>query len=88
MLDPLSPLRDEDDAAESWGESVRRSSPRTLLAFALAVLFAQVALFGVSFGLLLVAIRGNVRIGGALAAIGLLSLGLTFAVYWWFREGD
>jgi len=42
-------------------------------AFVACVVLANLALFGVSLGLMLVGFRGNWRIGGALVAVGLVA---------------
>ena len=67
-----------DPGSEGGGVEV---DPETARRFWAAVVYANVALGGVSIGLLLAGVRGQLRIGGAAVAVGLLALYRTYSVY-------
>jgi hypothetical protein len=55
-------------------------------AFWAAVLFANVALFAISLGLMLIGFRGDWEMGGPSLLIGVVALGFTFRTYYNFNN--
>lgn len=62
--------------------------PAVQSAFWKAVVYANVALFGVSLGLMLVGFRGQWRWGGAAVLVGLLAGVRLYQTYRAFRDRD
>ena len=67
-----------DSGAEGAGVEVDAEVARLFWA---AVVYANIALGGVSIGLLLVWFRGQVTVGGAAVAVGLFALYRTYDLY-------
>ncbi|QLG26285.1 hypothetical protein HUG10_01455 [Halorarum halophilum] len=64
------------------------ADPEVQLAFWTAVVYANVALFGVSFGLMLIGFRGQWRWGGGAVLVGLLAGIRVYQTYRSFRNRD
>ena len=62
--------------------------PAIQRAFLAAVVYANVALLGVSLGLMLVGFRGDWRVGGASIAIGLLAGARVYQTVRAFKQRD
>ena len=62
--------------------------PAIQTAFWAAVVYANVALFGVSLGAMLIGFRGQWRWGGAAVLVGLLAAVRTYQTYRAFRNRD
>jgi len=62
------------------------ADPEVARLFWAAVVYANVALGGISIGLLLAGVRGQVRVGGAAVAVGLLALYRTYSLSRTHRE--
>ena len=76
-------VEDLDPGSEGAGIEVDGEIARLFWA---AVVYANLALGGVSVGLLLIGFRGQLMVGGAAVAVGLLALYRTYDVYQRYRE--
>ncbi len=76
-------VEDTDPGSEGAGVEVDGEIARF---FWVSVVYANVALGGVAVGLLLVAFRGQVTVGGIAVVVGVLALYRTYDVYHRYRE--
>lgn len=88
MIDPLSLLDEEFDPSGEFQGAVTELPGEVFWGFLGAALLGQVGLFAASLGLMLVGFRGQLVIGGALFAGGVLALGGTFVIYRWVRRSE
>jgi hypothetical protein len=79
FLDPPSP--DDEEADRNLRQGLSDGAPETLRAFVVLAVTLQVGLFAAALGVMLVAFRGQRRLGGALAVAGLAVLGLSAVLY-------
>lgn len=76
-----------DDPSDSLPDP-SRVDPDIQQPFLAAVVYANVALLGVSLGLMLVGFRGNWRVGGAAIAIGVLAAVRVYQTVRAFKQRD
>lgn len=86
MLDPLSMLNEETNSTEEFQESIQEIPRETLWPFLLAVLLAQVGLFALSLGLMLIVFRNQWTIGSLLFFGGMFAVIATVGVYLYHRK--
>jgi hypothetical protein len=90
---------DEPDPERRWGSPERDLpsvpetaetdvDPELFKTFWASVIFANVALFGLSLGAMLIVFRGNWTVGLVLITVGGFALARTWAYYVSFRDRD
>ena len=72
---------EDADAERDLQEGLRDISPETLKTFVLLAVLIQAGLFAGSLGVMLFAFRGQRLLGGVLAVVGLLVLGVSVVLY-------
>lgn len=82
--DSLGPDPPDPTAADGTFEA----DEETVRVFWTAVVLANLGLFAVSLGPMLVYFRGQVTLGGALVAVGLVALGRTYYTYREYTSGE
>lgn len=82
VLGTVFPGPEEDEEADrQLREGLGNISPETLRQFVVLAVLVQAGLFAASLGVMLVAFRGQRRLGGALAILGVVALAIAVALY-------